>query len=60
MWGKSKERKFKRQSQRYLPCLPLGEQNFLVRTKKYMDVFFVLKSLFPSGSVPEILGCLPD
>jgi len=30
MRGKSKERKFKRQRQRYLPRLPSGEQNFLV------------------------------
>ena len=43
MREKSKERKFKRQSQRYLPCLPLGEQNFLVGIRKSTDGFSVPK-----------------
>ena len=32
--AQSKERIFKRQSQRYLPCLPKGEQNFLVERNR--------------------------
>ena len=40
---KGQREKIKRQSQRYLPCLPLGEQNFLVRTPKSMEEFWIRK-----------------